>query len=132
MSFPHYFIFIPILIVSLHRNYQTKVDEFMNLDPTIGKRRRKTLTNEINELAGEMDYKCDQIYALYDVNEDFVKASSDEDEDEEEHEGQEEGIRGESDDEDEYDLTGFTIPEMSMMDESTDDDSEGEEGGRRR
>lgn len=104
----------------------------MNLDPTIGKRRRKTLTNEINELAGEMDYKCDQIYALYDVNEEFVKASSDEDEDEEEHEGREEGIRGESDDEDEYDLTGFTIPEMSMMDESTDDDSEGEEGGRRR
>lgn len=98
----------------------------MNLDPTTGKRRRKTLTNEINELAGEMDYKCDQIYALYDVNEDFVKASSDEEDEEDER--QEVGIRGcESDDEDEYDLTGFTIPEMSMMDESTEeDDSEDE------
>lgn len=90
----------------------------MNLDPTIGKRRRKTLTNEINELAAEMDYKCDQIYALYDVNEEFVMASSDE-----EVEGRDES----DDDEDECDLTGFTIPEMSMIDEPTDDDSEGEE-----
>lgn len=113
-----------------YRNYQTKVKEFMNLDPTIGKRRRKTLTNEINELAGEMDYKCDQIYALYDVNEDFIRDSSDEEE-EEEHEKderREEGIGGgESDDEDEYDLTGFTIPEMSMVDESTEGDDSEEE-----
>lgn len=97
----------------------------MNLDPTIGKRRRKTLTNETNELAAEMDYKCDQIYALYDVNEEFVKDPTREGEEE----GHEEGTgSGESDDEDEYDLTGFTIPEMSMMDESTEgDDSEEEE-----
>lgn len=100
----------------------------MNLDPTIGKRRRKTLTNEINELAAEMDYKCDQIYALYDVNEEFVMASSDEEDAE-----RGEGVQGESDDdEDECDLTGFTIPEMSMMDNSTDDDSEGEEKKERR
>lgn len=107
----------------------------MNLDPTIGKRRRKTLTNEINELAGEMDYKCDQIYALYDVNEDFVRDSSDEEgsEEHEKNEIQEEGIGGgESDDEDEYDLTGFTIPEMSMVDESTEEDDSEEEKKERR
>lgn len=106
----------------------------MKLDPTIGKKRRKTLTNEMNELVAEMDYKCDQIYALYDVNEEFIKDFDSEDaESNEEGEGEEsERGRAESDDEDEYDLTGFTIPEMSMVDESTEaDESDEEERGRR-
>ncbi|CAZ84374.1 unnamed protein product [Tuber melanosporum] len=46
--------------------YQNKAEEFMSLDPSMGKRRRKALTGEMNELVAEMDYKCDQIYALYD------------------------------------------------------------------
>ncbi|PWW73057.1 hypothetical protein C7212DRAFT_221167, partial [Tuber magnatum] len=46
--------------------YQSKAEEFMSLDPSMGKRRRKALTGEMNELVAEMDYKCDQIYALYD------------------------------------------------------------------
>lgn len=30
------------------------------------------MTREMNELVAEMDAKSDQIYALYDVNEEFV------------------------------------------------------------
>lgn len=103
----------------------------MNLDPTIGKRRRKILTNEMSELAAEMDYKCDQIYALFDVNEELVDGSDCSDEEGKVHKG--EIGRGGSDDEDEYDLTGFTIPEMSMIEESTeeDDSEEEKETGRR-
>ena len=44
----------------------------MELDPAIQKKMRKSLTREMNELVAEMDAKCDQIYALYDVNEEFV------------------------------------------------------------
>ncbi|KAL7267818.1 hypothetical protein RUND412_009582 [Rhizina undulata] len=57
--------------------YEDKTQKFMVLDPAIEKRRRKALTREMNELVAEMDYKCDQIYALYDVNEEFVEESED-------------------------------------------------------
>ncbi|CCX12568.1 Similar to Spindle pole body protein ppc89; acc. no. Q10218 [Pyronema omphalodes CBS 100304] len=53
--------------------YQRKSEEFMTLDPSIQKKRRKALTREMNELVAEMDAKSDQIYALYDVNEEFVE-----------------------------------------------------------
>ncbi|KAI5818088.1 hypothetical protein BZA77DRAFT_308364 [Pyronema omphalodes] len=53
--------------------YQRKSEEFMALDPSIQKKRRKALTREMNELVAEMDAKSDQIYALYDVNEEFVE-----------------------------------------------------------
>jgi hypothetical protein len=107
----------------------------MNLDPTIGKKRRKMLTNEMNELVADMDYKCDQIYALYDVNEEFVRGS---DYDEEEdlrvgNDDERESDRGraETDDEDEYDMTGFTIPEMSAIEDSSEASDDEEEGARR-
>jgi hypothetical protein len=45
----------------------------MALDPAIQKKRRKAVTRELNELVAEMDAKSDQIYALYDVNEEFVE-----------------------------------------------------------
>jgi hypothetical protein len=45
----------------------------MELDPAIQKKRRKAMTRELNELVAEMDAKSDQIYALYDVNEEFVE-----------------------------------------------------------
>ncbi|KAH8144427.1 uncharacterized protein LAJ45_11595 [Morchella importuna] len=119
----------------LKLNYQEKADEFMNLDPTIGKKRRKMLTNEMNELVADMDYKCDQIYALYDVNEEFVRGS---DYDEEEdlrvgNDDERESDRGraETDDEDEYDMTGFTIPEMSAIEDSSEASDDEEEGARR-
>ena len=44
----------------------------MGLDPAVQKKRRKALTREMNEMVSEMDAKSDQIYALYDVNEEFV------------------------------------------------------------
>lgn len=44
----------------------------MTLDPAVQKKRRKALTREMNEIVSEMDAKSDQIYALYDVNEEFV------------------------------------------------------------
>jgi Centrosome microtubule-binding domain of Cep57 len=92
-----------------HRNrtYQNKADEYVNLDPAVGKRRRKALTEEINELVAEMDYKCDQIYALYDVNEEFEGRL---DSDEEEEEGN-------------ADATNWTIPESFVLDE--DDEAGG-------
>lgn len=40
----------------------------------MGWRRRKALTNELNELVAEMGAKADQIYALYDVKEEIVGA----------------------------------------------------------
>ncbi|KAA8910628.1 hypothetical protein FN846DRAFT_904876 [Sphaerosporella brunnea] len=52
--------------------YQRRNEEFMELDPAIQKKRRKAVTRELNELVAEMDAKSDQIYALYDVNEEFV------------------------------------------------------------
>ncbi|KAF8541662.1 hypothetical protein BDD12DRAFT_828716 [Trichophaea hybrida] len=52
--------------------YQRRSEEFMELDPAIQKKKRKALTREMNELVAEMDAKSDQIYALYDVNEEFV------------------------------------------------------------
>ena len=44
----------------------------MELNPALQKKRRKALTREMNELVAEMDAKSDQIYALYDVNEEFI------------------------------------------------------------
>ncbi|TGZ81770.1 hypothetical protein EX30DRAFT_363396 [Ascodesmis nigricans] len=54
--------------------YQDKSDTFTKLDPSVGWRRRKALTNELNELVAEMGAKADQIYALYDVKEEIVGA----------------------------------------------------------
>lgn len=39
----------------------------------MGWRRRKALTTELNELVAEMGAKADQIYALYDVKEEFAE-----------------------------------------------------------
>ena len=44
----------------------------MELNPALQKKRRKALTREMNELVAEMDAKSDQIYALYDVIEEFI------------------------------------------------------------
>ncbi|KAI5808689.1 hypothetical protein DFH27DRAFT_235330 [Peziza echinospora] len=55
--------------VHLKMAYQEKAEEFLSLDPSRGKRRRKEITAEINEMVAEMDWKCDMIYALYDVAE---------------------------------------------------------------
>jgi len=59
-----------------HRAYQEKAEEFLSLDPTKGKRRRKEITREINDMVAEMDWKCDMIYALYDVAEEFISTRS--------------------------------------------------------
>ena len=96
----------------------------MNLDPSMGKRRRKTLTGEMNELVAEMDYKCDQIYALYDVNEEFGGRMDSEDEDEDEEEEGEEEEEEEEEEEDEGDLTEWTIPESSVLENGENADSE--------
>ncbi|CUS12453.1 unnamed protein product [Tuber aestivum] len=97
--------------------YQNKAEEFMSLDPSMGKRRRKALTGEMNELVAEMDYKCDQIYALYDVNEEFdVRMDSEDEEDEDEEEDEEE---------DEGDLTEWTIPESFVLENGGNGDTEG-------
>ncbi|KAF8422513.1 hypothetical protein EV426DRAFT_670644 [Tirmania nivea] len=58
--------------VHLKMAYQEKAEEFLSLDPTKGKRRRKEITREINDMVAEMDWKCDMIYALYDVAEEFI------------------------------------------------------------
>ncbi|RPB21607.1 hypothetical protein L211DRAFT_869862 [Terfezia boudieri ATCC MYA-4762] len=58
--------------VHLKMAYQERAEEFLSLDPTKGKRRRKEITREINDMVAEMDWKCDMIYALYDVAEEFV------------------------------------------------------------
>ena len=104
----------------------------MSLDPSMGKRRRKTLTGEMNELVAEMDYKCDQIYALYDVNEEFGGRMDSEDEDEddeEEEEGEEEEEdEDEDEDEDEGDLTEWTIPESFVLENGENADSEDSAG----
>jgi hypothetical protein len=60
------------VINNVIRIYQNRNEEFMELDPAIQKKRRKAMTRELNELVAEMDAKSDQIYALYDVNEEFV------------------------------------------------------------
>ncbi|RPA97369.1 hypothetical protein L873DRAFT_1791036 [Choiromyces venosus 120613-1] len=105
--------------------YQNKAEEFMSLDPSMGKRRRKALTGEMNELVAEMDYKCDQIYALYDVNEEFDGRMDSEDDDEDE-EGEEEGEEEGDEEEDDADLTEWTIPESSVLEhEGGDEDTEG-------
>ncbi|KAG0636188.1 hypothetical protein HOY80DRAFT_1011416 [Tuber brumale] len=104
-------------------SYQNKAEEFMSLDPSMGKRRRKALTGEMNELVAEMDYKCDQIYALYDVNEEFAgRTDSEEDEDGEEEE-EEEG-----EEEDEGDLTEWTIPESFVLESGENGDTEDSAG----
>lgn len=89
----------------------------MSLDPSIGKRRRKALTGEMNELVAEMDYKCDQIYALYDVNEEFeggVDSERDSSEEEEEE--------GSEEEEDEGEVTNWTIPDSFIVDEDESDE----------
>jgi hypothetical protein len=102
--------------------YQNKAEEFMSLDPSMGKRRRKALTGEMNELVAEMDYKCDQIYALYDVNEEFAGRTDSDDEDDEEEE-EEEG-----EEEDEGDLTEWTIPESFALENGENGDTEDSAG----
>lgn len=56
------------------RAYQEKAEEFLSLDPSKGRRRRKEITREVNEMVAEMDWKCDMIYALYDVAEEIITA----------------------------------------------------------
>ncbi|KAF8471707.1 centrosome microtubule-binding domain of Cep57-domain-containing protein [Kalaharituber pfeilii] len=58
--------------VHLKMAYQEKAEEFLSLDPARGKRRRKEITREINDMVAEMDWKCDMIYALYDVAEEVI------------------------------------------------------------
>lgn len=48
----------------------------MALDPAVGKKARKTVVREMNEIVAEMETKCDQIYALYDVNEGFLSGEA--------------------------------------------------------
>lgn len=63
----------------MDRAYQEKAEEFLSLDPTKGKRRRKEITREINDMVTEMDWKCDMIYALYDVAEEVITSRPDTD-----------------------------------------------------
>ena len=49
--------------------YNSAQAEFLTLDPSLGKRKRKAMTIQINEMVEQMDKKADQIYALYDVAE---------------------------------------------------------------
>ena len=103
----------------------------MSLDPSMGKRRRKALTGEMNELVAEMDYKCDQIYALYDVNEEFggrMDSEEDEDDEEEEEEEQEQEEEEEEEEEDEGDLTEWTIPESFVLENGDNVDTEDSAG----
>ncbi|KAF3938773.1 hypothetical protein ABW19_dt0201344 [Dactylella cylindrospora] len=60
-------------------DYKKVEAEFIACDPSLGRRKRKALTHQLNAMVEEMDKKSDQIYALYDVAE-MVHGSSDEEE----------------------------------------------------
>ncbi|KAK9473707.1 centrosome microtubule-binding domain of Cep57-domain-containing protein [Dipodascopsis tothii] len=51
----------------LKLQYHSAVTKYEQLDPSIGKRKRKTLVQRIKELTEELESKADQIYSLYDV-----------------------------------------------------------------
>ncbi|EPS42170.1 hypothetical protein H072_3893 [Dactylellina haptotyla CBS 200.50] len=50
-------------------DYKQVEAEFLACDPSLGRRKRKTLTHQLNEMVEQIDKKADQIYALYDVAE---------------------------------------------------------------
>ncbi|KAK6347307.1 hypothetical protein TWF696_007378 [Orbilia brochopaga] len=50
-------------------DYRQVEAEFLACDPSLGRRKRKSLTRRLNNMVEEMDKKSDQIYALYDVAE---------------------------------------------------------------
>lgn len=50
-------------------DYKKVEAEFLSLDPSLGKRKRKALTLKLNGMVEEMDKKADQIYSLFDVAE---------------------------------------------------------------
>ncbi|EWC44470.1 hypothetical protein DRE_06738 [Drechslerella stenobrocha 248] len=50
-------------------DYKNVETEFLACDPSLGRRKRKSLTHQLNSMVEQMDKKSDQIYALYDVAE---------------------------------------------------------------
>ncbi|KAK6527208.1 hypothetical protein TWF281_010398 [Arthrobotrys megalospora] len=62
----------------LKLEYKQVEAEYLACDPSLGRRKRKSLTNQLTEIVELMDKKADQIYALYDVAEGVVveRASS--------------------------------------------------------
>ncbi|KAK6508608.1 hypothetical protein TWF506_010692 [Arthrobotrys conoides] len=53
----------------LKLEYKHVEAEYLACDPSLGRRKRKSLTNQLTEIVELMDKKADQIYALYDVAE---------------------------------------------------------------
>ncbi|KAF3909196.1 hypothetical protein ABW20_dc0101614 [Dactylellina cionopaga] len=53
----------------LRLDYQQVESEFLACDPSLGRRKRKSLTHQLNSMVEQIDKKADQIYALYDVAE---------------------------------------------------------------
>ncbi|KAF3190453.1 hypothetical protein TWF225_002210 [Orbilia oligospora] len=53
----------------LKLEYKQIEAEYLACDPSLGRRKRKSLTNQLTEIVELMDKKADQIYALYDVAE---------------------------------------------------------------
>lgn len=53
----------------LKLEYKQVEAEYLACDPSLGRRKRKSLTNQLTEIVELMDKKADQIYALYDVAE---------------------------------------------------------------
>lgn len=43
------------------------IGKYEQIEPSVGKKKRKMLVNRIKELTEELENKADQIYALYDV-----------------------------------------------------------------
>ncbi|KAK6538604.1 hypothetical protein TWF694_010182 [Orbilia ellipsospora] len=62
----------------LRLDYKQVEAEFLACDPSLGRRKRKSLTHQLNEMVEQIDKKADQIYALYDVAE-LVYRSEEED-----------------------------------------------------
>ncbi|KAK6333062.1 hypothetical protein TWF718_010886 [Orbilia javanica] len=56
----------------LKLEYKQVEAEYLACDPSLGRRKRKLLTNQLTEIVELMDKKADQIYALYDVAEGVV------------------------------------------------------------
>ncbi|KAK6349301.1 hypothetical protein TWF730_010051 [Orbilia blumenaviensis] len=53
----------------LKLEYKQVEADYLACDPSLGRRKRKSLTNQLTEIVELMDKKADQIYALYDVAE---------------------------------------------------------------
>ena len=61
--------------VHLAHELELKVTEYNRLDPSMAKRERKKLSEKCNLIFEELEYKADQIYALYDVAEGMKQKS---------------------------------------------------------